>query len=81
MIVGLASLVIGESLSQRLSLALVLCVAGSLFYRLAIHMGFHAGTLGLVATDLNIITALLIIGFVLSRKLRGMNLGVPHVKL
>ena len=81
LIVGLASLVIGESLSQRLSLALVLCVAGSLFYRLAIHMGFHAGTLGLVATDLNIITALLIIGFVLSRKLRGMNLGVPHVKL
>lgn len=70
LIAGLASLVVGESLSKRLSLALLFCIVGSLIYRIAIHMGFHSGNLGLVATDLNMITTTIIVAFVLSRRLR-----------
>ncbi len=69
LIAGLASLVIGESISKNISFALILCVLGSVIYRLAIHMGFHSGNFGLIATDLNMITAVMLVGFLLIRRL------------
>lgn len=77
LIAGLASLVIGESLSNRISFALLFCVVGSILYRLAIHMGFHSAKIGLMATDLNVITASIIIAFVLLRKFTKSK-GVKH---
>jgi len=73
LIAGLASLVIGESISRRIGLALLLCVLGSLLFRLAVHIGFHSGSLGLIATDLNLITSCVIIAFILASRRRRLQ--------
>lgn len=65
-IVGLASVMIGERLLQASSLALQLlsCLLGSVLYRLLISFALHAEFLGLESQDLNLITGLMVIGIV-----------------
>jgi len=61
-IVGLASLIIGEALLQPKAIitSLVACVIGSIVYRIAIALALNANSIGLQASDLSLITALLV---------------------
>ncbi|WP_372880565.1 ABC transporter permease [Psychromonas sp.] len=61
-VVGLAAVIIGESLfSSRSMLVIVMsCIVGSILYRLAVSMALNADFLGFQASDLNLITAVLV---------------------
>ncbi len=61
-IVGLASVIIGEALvhPERILVGLVTCAIGSILYRIAIAFALNAHDIGLEASDLNLITALLV---------------------
>ena len=61
-IVGLASVIIGEALvnPERVWGSLLTCAIGSILYRIAIAFALNAHDIGLEASDLNLITALLV---------------------
>ena len=61
-VVGLAAVIIGETLMRfgGLLLLLIGCVLGSIVYRLALQFALSADILGLRASDLNLITAVLV---------------------
>lgn len=61
-IVGLASLIMGETLlsTRKIPIVLLSCILGAIIYRLVIACALNAGGLGLKATDLNLITASLV---------------------
>jgi putative ABC transport system permease protein len=61
-VIGLAALIIGEALfhARRISLLLVSCVIGAILYRLVIAFALNSSDLGLQASDLNLVTALLV---------------------
>ena len=65
-IIGLAAVIIGEVLfsPRTLFMALVACLFGSIFYQIAISLALNAGSFGLEASDLKLVTALLV-GFAL----------------
>jgi putative tryptophan/tyrosine transport system permease protein len=73
-VVGLAAVIIGETLfrSRLLLVALIGCVGGSIIYRIAIQFALSSDSLGLQASDLNLVTAILVtIALVLPRLRRG----------
>lgn len=77
-VVGLASVIVGETVLPLRGIvgAVLACVAGSVLYRLAVALALEADVLGLQASDLNLVTALLVgLALVLpatrSRLLRG----------
>lgn len=73
-VVGLAAVIVGETLfgARGLLIALVGCVAGSIIYRIAIQLALSTDVLGLEASDLNLVTAVLVtIALVLPRLRRG----------
>lgn len=61
-VVGLAAVIVGETLLPHRQVAgLVLgCLLGSLVYRLVVALALEADVLGLQASDLNLVTALLV---------------------
>ncbi|MBP6218748.1 MAG: ABC transporter permease [Oligoflexales bacterium] len=61
-VIGLASVIIGESVfhPRSLGLALFACVIGSVLYRLVISLALNASEIGLQASDLNLLTAALV---------------------
>jgi putative ABC transport system permease protein len=61
-IIGLASVIIGEAIFQTRSLyvALLACLIGSVVYRLAVALALNASGIGLVASDLNLVTSVLV---------------------
>lgn len=61
-IIGLASIIIGEKCFQKRSLWLSIfsCICGSILYRLFVSIALHSDVLGLESSDLNLITGLLI---------------------
>jgi putative ABC transport system permease protein len=61
-VVGLAAVIIGETILPRPTVlaAVVGCVLGSLFYRVVVALALEADFLGLQASDLNLITAVLV---------------------
>lgn len=61
-VVGLAAVIVGETLlpSRLTAIALIGCVLGSVVYRLAIQVALTADTIGLQASDLNLVTAVLV---------------------
>lgn len=61
-VVGLAAVILGETLlpARRLALVLLACVLGSLVYRIAVALALELDVLGLQASDLNLVTALLV---------------------
>jgi len=71
-VVGLASVILGESFLRSNSLikALIACVFGSLVYRLLISLALNSGELGLQASDLNLITACLVAAAMILTKMR-----------
>ncbi|NTA11360.1 ABC transporter permease [Agrobacterium tumefaciens] len=73
-VVGLAAVIIGETLfgSRGILIALIGCVFGSIAYRLAIQLALSSDVLGLKASDLNFVTAVLVaIALILPRLRRG----------
>lgn len=61
-VVGLAAVIIGETLlgTRNLLFALIGCVIGSILYRIAIQLALSIDGLGLKASDLNFVTAVLV---------------------
>jgi putative ABC transport system permease protein len=73
-VVGLAAVIIGETLfgARGILMALIGCVLGSILYRIAIQLALSSDVLGLKASDLNLVTALLVtVALVLPRLRRG----------
>ena len=73
-VVGLAAVIIGETLfgARGILRALIGCVLGSILYRIAIQLALSSDILGLQASDLNFVTALLVtVALVLPRLRRG----------
>lgn len=73
-VVGLAAVIIGETLfgGRRILIALIGCVVGSILYRIAIQLALSSDVLGLQASDLNLVTAVLVtFALVLPRLKRG----------
>ena len=61
-VVGLAAVIVGETLlpARRLWLVVAACVLGSILYRIAVAFALNADLLGLEASDLNLVTAVLV---------------------
>lgn len=74
-IVGLASVIIGEAIvhPERIWVGLITCAVGSILYRIAIAFALNAHDIGLEASDLNLITALLVALTMISTRLRKKN--------
>jgi len=73
-VVGLAAVIIGETLfgARGILAALIGCVIGSILYRIAIQLALSSDVLGLQASDLNFVTAVLVtVALVLPRLRRG----------
>ncbi len=72
-IVGLASVIIGEVLfpSRRLLVIVFACLIGSIAYRSVVALALNAGFMGLQASDLNLITAVIIAGAMILPRLRS----------
>ena len=61
-VVGLAGVIVGETIlpARRIGIVILACVLGSILYRLAIAAALNADVLGLEASDLNLVTAVLV---------------------
>jgi putative ABC transport system permease protein len=61
-VVGLAAVIVGETIlpARRIAVVILACVLGSILYRLAIAAALNADVLGLEASDLNLVTAVLV---------------------
>ena len=72
-VVGLAAVIIGQSLfaSRSLYVIVLSCIVGSVLYRLAVSMALNADFLGFSASDLNLITAVLVALALIFPKLRN----------
>lgn len=69
---GLAALIIGESLVQKkgVFMGLVACFVGAFAHRLVVACALNIGGLGLVSSDLQIVTAILVASAMLLPSLR-----------
>jgi putative ABC transport system permease protein len=72
-VVGLAAVIIGESLFSSRSMVVIVmsCIVGSILYRIAVSMALNADFLGFQASDLNLITAVLVTLALVFPKLRN----------
>lgn len=72
-VVGLAAVIIGESLFATRSILVIVmgCIVGSILYRLAVSMALNADFLGFRASDLNLLTAVLVTLSLIFPKLRS----------
>ena len=72
-VVGLAAVIIGESLFATRSMLVIVmsCIVGSILYRIAVSMALNADFLGFQASDLNLITAVLVALALVFPKLRN----------
>ncbi len=71
---GLAAVVLGETFfrSGRIWVVLTACVLGSIIYRLALAVAMQTlGSVGLQASDLNLITALIVAAALIAPKIRA----------
>jgi putative ABC transport system permease protein len=61
-IIGLAAVIIGEALFpvHKVWQALLACICGAILYRLVIALALNVGDFGLQASDLNLVTAVLV---------------------
>lgn len=71
-IIGLAAVIIGEALLpiRKIIQALIACVIGAILYRFVIATALNVGDFGLQASDLNLVTAVLV----------AMAMTVPSLK-
>ena len=71
-IFGLAAVILGETLirARALWLILISCLIGSILYRLAVAMALNIDGIGFRASDLNLLTAILVTLALVAPKLR-----------
>lgn len=62
-VVGLAAVILGETMFRSRSMLIILaaCVIGSILYRVALALALNTPALGLQASDLQLVTAVLVI--------------------
>ena len=67
-VVGLAAVILGETLlrSRSIWIAIIATVIGSIIYRVVIALALSFGIFGLQASDLNLVTAVLVTGALLA---------------
>jgi putative tryptophan/tyrosine transport system permease protein len=72
-VIGLAAVIVGETVvrSRVIVWMLVGCVVGSILYRIAIQVALNADFIGLRASDLNLVTALLVAGALILPRVRN----------
>lgn len=72
-VVGLAAVIVGEAIfNPRIIItALLACILGSIFYRIAIAMALNAGFLGLQSSDVQLVTAVIVGLAMITPKLRA----------
>ncbi|WP_413110636.1 ABC transporter permease [Thaumasiovibrio sp. DFM-14] len=72
-VVGLAAVILGQTLlsGRRIWMAVVAVVIGSLLYRLAVAFALSSGMFGLQASDLNLITAILVAVALIAPKMKS----------
>jgi putative ABC transport system permease protein len=70
LIVGLASVMIGERLLPYRSIffKIISCVIGSVVYRLVLRIALHSDSLGLQTQDMNLVTGIIVISIILCSK-------------
>jgi len=75
--IGLAAVIIGQSIlpNRNIFQALVASVVGAIIYRLVLAVALNINGLGLQASDLNLVTALIV---VLSMLLPNMKVSIKH---
>lgn len=84
-VVGLAAVILGQTLipGKKIWVAVTAVIVGSVLYRLAVAFALSSGMFGLQASDLNLVTAVLVAIALIAPKLKG-NLkakkGVKPVK-
>ena len=61
-VVGLASVIGGEAVmsTRTIARAIIACLVGAILYLVAVALALNAGFLGLTASDLNLVTAVLV---------------------
>lgn len=61
-VVGLAAVIVGETVLPRPTVAMAVlgCIVGSIFYRIVVALALEADFLGLQASDLNLVTAVIV---------------------
>ncbi|MEH0687951.1 ABC transporter permease [Vibrio cholerae] len=72
-VVGLAAVILGQTLipGRRIWVAVVAVIVGSVLYRLAVAFALSSGMFGLQASDLNLVTAVLVALALIAPKLKG----------
>lgn len=69
-VIGLAAIIIGEKLLSYRSiwLSILSCIVGSILYRFVIAISLHSSGIGLKASDMNMITGLILITLMIFSK-------------
>lgn len=72
-VVGLAAVILGQTLipGRKIWTAIVAVILGSVLYRLAVAFALSSGMFGLQASDLNLVTAVLVAIALVAPKLKG----------
>ncbi|WP_019277895.1 ABC transporter permease [Vibrio coralliilyticus] len=72
-VVGLAAVILGQTLipGRKIWVAVLAVIVGSVLYRLAVAFALSTGMFGLQASDLNLVTAILVAIALIAPKLRG----------
>ncbi|MGF1749431.1 ABC transporter permease [Vibrio cionasavignyae] len=79
-VVGLAAVILGQTLipGRKIWVAVVAVIVGSVLYRLAVAFALSSGMFGLQASDLNLVTAVLVAAALIAPKIKG-NLKAKKV--
>ncbi|AJR07763.1 ABC transporter permease [Photobacterium gaetbulicola] len=72
-VVGLAAVILGQTLlpGRKIWIAVIAVILGSILYRLAVAFALSSGMFGLQASDLNLITALLVAIALIAPRMKG----------
>ncbi|MEZ8099546.1 ABC transporter permease [Vibrio bivalvicida] len=72
-VVGLAAVILGQTLipGRKIWVAVVAVIVGSVLYRLAVAFALSSGMFGLQASDLNLVTAVLVAIALIAPKIKG----------
>ncbi len=80
-VVGLAAVILGQTLipGRKIWVAVIAVIVGSVLYRLAVAFALSTGMFGLQASDLNLVTAVLVAIALIAPKIKG-NLKPKKVR-
>ncbi|MZI95119.1 ABC transporter permease [Vibrio sp. CAIM 722] len=72
-VVGLAAVILGQTLipGKKIWVAILAVIVGSVLYRLAVAFALSSGMFGLQASDLNLVTAILVAVALVMPKMKG----------